>query len=137
MIGPFRYPVGVCTAIVFLVGFQPSGAQAVENPFKSMWPFAKSNSVATSPFPKPAKTNNSLLAAPSRFFDKAEKQTDALVQKTKDNFKGMQDFGKSMSPFGKSKPQKKSFMDTLFPKKPVEPGPATVGEFLNMKRPGF
>lgn len=118
-----------------------SGVRAADNPFAGMWPFGKSTKSTPafkSPLQLPQKpASKSLLSGPSRMLDKAGQQTNSFFAKTKDGFKGMQNFGKSMNPFSKPKQNKKSLLDTMFPKQPVESGPATVGEFLNMKRPNF
>jgi len=122
-----------------------SVSSAIENPLKPLWPFGKSKQSAlmlSSPFSQQQKkTNDSFLGLPSptQLIDKAEKQTNTVIKKTREGWQSAQNFGKSLMPFGQSKPKakKKSWLDTLLPKQPVETGPATMGEFLNMKRPGF
>ena len=126
------------------IALSATSVTAADNPFGAVWPFGKSkesNPVFTSPFAKSKKpTGSSLMDSPSRLLKKADKTTDAFVKKTKDGWHGVQDFGRSMNPFSKQqakKTKKKSFLDTVFPKHPVEKGPSTMGEFLTMKRPGF
>ena len=116
---------------------------AAENPLKALWPFGKNKQPApmfSNPFTAPQKkTNDSFMGLPSptQWIDKAEKQTNAVFKKTRENWQGAQNFGKSLNPFGQQKQKKKSWLDVLLPKEPVNSGPATMGEFLNMKRPGY
>lgn len=125
-------------AIALTVIIASSGVHGAENPFSSLWPFGKSKVTTptfASPFAGSKKSKSgSFFNGPSRFFEKAEKQTGVIFKKTKN---GLQDFGRSLNPFSKPEPQKKSFLDRVFPKQPVDNGPSTVGEFLNMDRPGF
>ncbi len=85
------------------------------------------------------KTNDSFMGLPSptQWINKAEERTNAVFQKTRQNWQGVQNLGKSLLPGSNPAAKKKSWLDVLMPKQPVETGPATMGEFLNMKRPGF
>lgn len=116
-----------------------SSTHAAENPLGDLWPFKnkislESFTVPTAP-PKD-KASGSLWDGPARLWNKAEKQTSQFMNKTK---VGLQDFGRGLNPFGKPKPKvaKKSWLDRFLPKQSEPAAPATVGEFLNMKRPGF
>ena len=77
------------------------------------------------------------LAFTTQWINKAEERTNAVFQKTRQNWQGVQNLGKSLLPGSNPAAKKKSWLDVLMPKQPVETGPATMGEFLNMKRPGF
>ena len=130
-----------------------STAYAQDNPFASIWPFSKSKPATPSckvmnPFAgtRTATGNEDKtfgIPSPTKIIDKAEETTEAAFQKTRETWKGVQDFGKSLNPFTakttnqKERP-KKSLLDTIFPKQPVQPStPATVNDFLKLDRPKF
>lgn len=133
----------VCTFVCLLFA---SPAHAQDNPLSAMWPFGKKKAATRSydnvnPFAKTKKTSDKTfgLPSPTKLIDRAEKSTGSMFQKTRESLKGVQDFGKSLNPFaskGKSKP-KKSLLDTFFPKQPVDSTPATMNDFMNLKRPKY
>lgn len=140
----------ICTFACHLM--LASIASAQDNRFKAMWPFGKDKKATTNsgfntinPFTSPSKPANDdkpfAFPSPTKLIDKAEETTDTMIKKSRDTWKGMQDFGKSLNPFvAKSKPKpkrepKRSMIDRLLPKKKKDS--PTMGEFLTMKRPGF
>jgi hypothetical protein len=130
------YRTFIC-AIVCL--FVASAAAHAENPLGAIWPFSKKSSTPNfdkiDPFTssKPTNRKSTLgLPNPSDLMDGAQQQTRKAI-------KGVQDFGKSLNPFAKrsSKP-KASWLSKVLPKKqPVQGPPATMNDFMKLKRPRF
>ena len=125
-------------------------ASAQGNVSKAIWPFGRDNQSTTNtgfnninPFTSstpPVKDEKLFgLPSPTKLIDKAQKTTDTMIQKTRDSWKGVLDFGKSLNPFSaKSEPkQKRKSMISMFLPKRKAKSPATVGEFLTMDRPSF
>ena len=135
----------ICTFVCLMLS---SVTNAQESRFKSLWPFGKDRATTPrfnniDPFTatrKPVPEEKKFgFPSPTKMIDSAEKRTEAVFQKTRETWKGVQDLGKAMNPFA-AKPKrkkKKSFLDTFFPKQPVTSGSATVNDFLEMDRPGF
>lgn len=123
-----------------VVVFVAQSSIALDNPLKSFFPPKKKSTPAfRHPFAAQKQKKNEKflgLPTPGTLFEKAEEQT-------RKSWSGMKSFSKSLNPFpqekakSKSKTKKTTWVDRLFPKEPVDNGPATMGEFLNMKRPGF
>lgn len=113
-------------------------ATAQDNPLKSMWPFNKMAKV-TSPKRSNVESKMPSLPSPGKLIDAAQKRTDAVFAKTRSTWNGVKDLGNSLNPFsgagGKAAKKSPSLLDRLLPKQPVSSTPATVGEFLQMKRP--
>ena len=121
---------------------------------KSLWPFGSTKKVATQPAGG-LRMPQSLLGketadssggffrwpSPTNMLQRAEEGTDAMFEKTRSTFKGMQALGRRLMPFSsKSEAKKKrsSFLTPLFPKKqPETTSPATIGDFLSAPRPDF
>ena len=122
-----------------------SAAYADGNPLSAMWPFgnakAKTPAFDAGRFSNPAAKKKTGLPSPSGWIDRAEKSTNAAFKKTRETWKGMQNFGKSLNPFVANstgpKKQKKSLLDWIMPKQPVSKQPSTVNEFLSMDRPKY
>ena len=128
-------------------------AHAQDNPFATLWPFGKDKAETPSfkvmnPFVGTRTATGQEdktfgIPSPTEIIDKAEEKTGAAFQKTRETWKGVQDFGKSLNPFTakpttKQRGPKKSLLDTIFPKQPVQPSsPATVNDFLKLDRPKF
>lgn len=133
---------------MFVLIITLNAANAQENPMKSLWPFGKPKTELPSfdsmnPFSgaAPARpTNNKStfgLPSPTKWINQAQQKTDAAFQKTR---LGIQNVSKSLNPFSAAKPKKKkkaSWLDTILPRKPVETSPATMDEFMQLKRPRF
>ena len=115
------------------------------NPLLAVWPFgngkAKTPSFDAGKFSKPAANKQKTgFPSPSQWIDRAEKSTSAAFKKTRETWKGVQDFGKSLNPFvasSRSKKQKTSWLDRIMPKQSTSQQPSTVNEFLSMDRPKY
>lgn len=139
------------TIVCFVIVSASSSAYAEGNPFSALWPFGKSKATSPNfdnidPFKSPSRpvsTDKTLgLPSPAKIIDGAEKRTNAVFKKTRESLKDIQAFGKSLNPFsgaGNAQPkQKKSLLDTIFPKQTAEVGsPATMNDFMKLKRPKF
>ena len=144
----------IASSFLCLVVMTPV-APAQEAPFKSLWPFGGSEKSARSgksgfpslnPFSDrstPSKSSSNFgLPSPKKVFDRLGESTDAMLDKTRSTWRGMQDFGRGLMPFrSESEPKKKkrtSFFSALLPKKQSSGGPpATVNDFLSLERPKF
>lgn len=135
----------ICTLACLLIA---TSSEAQESKFKSLWPFAKDKATPSkfssiNPFSsgtKPAASEKRFTwPSPTKMIDSAERRTESVFQKTRETWRSVQDLGRAMNPFAGStaKKEKKSFLDTFFPKQEVNRSPADVNDFLSMDRPGF
>ena len=143
----------LCSVCCWLI--LASTASAQPNPLtKSMWPFGRTKKAANQP-DGGSWTSQSLLEyetadssgsffrwpSPTNMLQRAEAGTDAMFERTRSTFKGIQAFGRRLMPFSpkpEAKKKRSSLLTTIFPKNlPKTTAPATVGEFLSLPRPDF
>ena len=132
--------VVICSLVCLL--FSASAATA-QNPLKKMWPFGKSKPASRSVASERSMSGrNTGMPSPMKWLDQAEKSTGAVFKSARKSLKGIQDIGKSLNPFagntaGTKPQQKKSLLDTIFPKQPKDNTPLTMNDFMKLERPKY
>ena len=124
--------------------FSTAAANA-QNPLKGMWPFGKNKSTQTISSNRSVPKRKVGIPSPGKWLDQAEKSTNAVFKSARNSLSSVKELGKSMNglnPFAGNKAnsqpkQKKSLLDTFFPKQPKDDTPLTMSDFMKLKRPSY
>jgi hypothetical protein len=131
----------ICVCVVI------TSSASGQDGLKKLWPFGgKSKNSRLSESNdyfdiKPVRTKKTLgLPSPTKMFDRVERGTGTVVDKTRKTFGGMQEFGKSLNPFTRNskKTRKKESLwrrMMMMEQSKAHNNPATVTDFLALERP--